>query len=94
MINSKTIIPIRVQPNAARNEIVGFADGILRVKIASPPVKGRANKELLDFLCQRLALGKDRVSIIKGHTARNKLVAIDGLSQESVLELLIPGQDT
>ena len=94
MINSKTIIPIRVQPNAARNEIVGFADGILRVKIASPPVKGRANKELLDFLCQRLALSKDRVSIIKGHTARNKLVAIDGLSQESVLELIIPGQDT
>jgi hypothetical protein len=94
MTTPKTIIPVRVHPNAARNEIVAFADGILRVKIAAPPVRDRANKELLDFLCQRLALGKDRVSIIKGHTARNKLVAIDGLSQESVLELLIPGQGT
>ena len=94
MTAPKTIIPIRVHPNAARNEIVAFTDGILRVKIAAPPVRGRANKELLDFLCRRLALGKDRVSLIKGHTARNKLVAIDGLSQEAVSELLMPGQGT
>jgi len=85
-------IEVRVQPNAARNEIVALADGILRIKIAAPPVKGRANRELVDFLCKLLNLSKNRVSIVKGHTTRNKLVAIEGLSQEAVLKLLAPGQ--
>jgi uncharacterized protein (TIGR00251 family) len=90
----KTTISIRVHPNAARNEIVGFADDILRVKIAAPPLKGRANKELLSFLCQLLAVRSDRVSISKGYTARNKTIAIDGMSKESALGLLLTGQDT
>ena len=90
----KTTISIRVYPNAARNEIAGFADDILRVKIAAPPLKGRANKELLSFLCRLLAVSKDRVSIVKGHTARNKIVAIDGMSKESALGILLAGQDT
>jgi uncharacterized protein (TIGR00251 family) len=93
MTAPRTVIPVCVHPGAARNEVVAFTDGILRVNIAAPPVRGKANKELLDFICRRLALGKDRVSLIKGHTARNKVVAIDGLSREAVLELLMPGQD-
>ena len=90
----KTIISIRVFPNAARNEIAGFTDDILRVKIAAPPLKGKANKELLSFLCRLLAVSKDRVSIAKGYTARNKTIAIDGMSKESALGLLLAGQDT
>ncbi len=90
----KTTISIRVYPNAARNEIAGPTDDILRVKIAAPPIKGRANKELLSFLCRLLAVSKDRVSIVKGHTARNKIIAIDGMSKESALGLLLAGQDT
>ena len=90
----KTTISIKVTPNAARNEIAGFADDILRVKVAAPPVKGKANKELVSFLCRLLAVSKDRVSIVKGHTARNKIVAIDGMNKESALGLLLAGQDT
>jgi len=90
----KTTISVRVYPNAARNEIAGFTDDILRVKIAAAALKGRANKELLSFLCRLLAVSKDRVSIVKGHTARNKIVAIDGMSKESALGLLSAGQDT
>jgi len=89
----KTTILIRVYPNAARNEIAGFADDILRVKIAAPPLKGKANK-LLSFLCRLLAVSKDRVDIVRGHTARNKVIAIDGMSKESALGLLLAGQDT
>ena len=89
----KTTISIRVYPNATRNEIADFTDDILRVKIAASPLKGRANKELLSFLCRLLAVSKDRVSIVKGHTARNKIVAIDGMSKESALGLLLAGQD-
>ena len=87
----QTKISLVVYPNAARNEIAGFADGILRVKISAPPVKGKANKELITFLSQRLRVGKDRLRIIKGHTARNKVIAIEGLNREEILRRLSPG---
>ena len=87
----QTKILLRVYPNAVRNEVAGFADGVWRVKISAPPVKGKANKELITFLSQRLDVGKDRLSIIKGHTARNKVIAIEGLNQAEVMRRLSPG---
>jgi uncharacterized protein (TIGR00251 family) len=89
----RATISIRVTPNAARNEIAGFADDTLRVKVAAAPVKGKANKELLNFLCRLLAISKDRISIVKGHTARNKIITIDGMDKESALGLLMTAQD-
>jgi len=87
---SRTNISLRVYPNAVRNEVVGFANGILRVKISEPPVKGKANRELIIFLSQRLNVSKDRLSIIKGHAARNKVIAIESLNQEEILKRLLP----
>ena len=80
-----------VYPNAARSEIAGFADGVLRVKVSAPPVKGKANKELITFLSRRLDVGKDRLCIIKGHAARNKVIAVEGLNQAEVMRRLSPG---
>ena len=83
-------ISLRVYPSANRNEIAGFADGVLRVKISAPPTRGKANKELIAFLSRLLEVGKGSVSIIKGHTTRSKVVVIDGLSREAVLKRLLP----
>jgi uncharacterized protein (TIGR00251 family) len=83
-------ISLRVHPNAARNGVVGFADGVWRLKIAAPPVKGRANRELITFLAQKLGLSKGSLTIIKGHTSRNKVIAIDGLTQEEITGRLLP----
>ena len=85
---SEARISLLVYPNAARNEVLGFTEGILRVKVAAPPTKGKANKELIAFLSQLLDVGKSRVNIIKGHTSRNKLIAVDDLSQEEVRKRL------
>lgn len=81
-------ISVRVYPNAARNEVVDFTDGVLRVKVSAPPVKGKANKELIALLSQVLAVDKSSVIIIKGHTSRSKVIAIDGLSQEELMKRL------
>ncbi len=89
VLERKTKIPLLVYPNAARNEVLGFTGGVLRVKVAAPPVKGKANRELIAFLGQLLDVGRGGVSIIKGHTSRNKLIAIDGLSQEEVIRRLL-----
>ena len=77
-----------MQPNARRNEVLGFEDGVLRVKIAAPPVKGKANKELIDFLSQLLGVSKSNINIDKGLTSRRKVIAIKGLSQAEILQRL------
>ena len=65
----------------------------LRLKIAAPPQNGRANQELVVFLSQQLGLKRDSVEILSGHTARNKVIRIRGLSKEEVLKRLLPQQE-
>ena len=89
MPTDKAIIAVRVQPNAARNQVVGLADDILRLKIAAPPVKSQANREIVDFLSQQLGIGKDEISIVRGHTSRSKFIAIDGISRQEALKRLL-----
>ncbi len=81
---------MRVYPAAARNEVVGFSDGVLRVRVSAPPVKGKANRELVAFLGQLLGVNSDSITIIKGQTSRNKIIAIYNLSKEAALKLLLP----
>ena len=89
---NKARISVRVYPNSARNGIAGLTCGVLHIKISAPPVRGKANQELIAFLSRLLATKKDSISIIKGHTTRNKVIVIDGLNQERALELLLPGK--
>jgi len=81
-------IKVRVYPNAARGEVAGFVEGVLRVKVTAPPVKGKANKELVALLSQVLGVDKSLVSIATGQTSRNKVIAVDGLSQEEIMKRL------
>ena len=82
-------ISLRVYPDAPRNELLGFTEGVLRVRISAPPVKGKANRELLAFLSQLLGISQGALTITKGHTSRNKTVAASGLSQEELLKRLL-----
>lgn len=78
-------ITVRVQPNAKRNEVVRLEeDGILRIKIAATPVKGKANAALLAFLSDILGVNKSHLLIEKGATSRMKVIAIEGLSFDEV----------
>ena len=86
----KAEISVRVHPNAARNEVTGVVDGIYQVRVSAPPVKGKANKELIAFLSRLLGVSKSQINIIKGYTARNKIIAIDGLTQEDITKRLSP----
>lgn len=86
----ETRITIKVNPNSPRNEVAGYAEGILKLRLAAPPVRDKANKELVDFLSQLLGLRKSDISILRGHTSRNKVVAISGLTREEVIKRLVP----
>ena len=87
---SQTRISLHVYPNAPRNQVVGFSGGVLGVKVAAPPLKGQANRELVAFLSQLLGVSRGSLAILKGHTSRDKLIAVSGLSREEVIKRLPP----
>jgi uncharacterized protein (TIGR00251 family) len=82
-------ITLQVRPNAARNEITEFTNGVLQVRVAAPPIKGKANKELLTFLGQKLRVSKSALEIIRGTTSQHKVIAINGLTQQEIRERLL-----
>jgi uncharacterized protein (TIGR00251 family) len=81
-------LAVKVTPNAGRSEITGIKEGVLQIKIGAPPDKGKANKELVDFLSEKLGIRKSSILIIKGGTSRNKVIVIEGLSAEAALQHL------
>lgn len=77
-------IRVRVQPGARKDEIVGLQEEVLRVKVAAPPVEGRANTALIAFLAKHLGVRKGDIDIVAGHTSRDKVVEVHGLDDEQV----------
>ncbi|GAB1262823.1 DUF167 family protein [Aurantivibrio plasticivorans] len=65
-----------LQPNAAKDEVVGEYNGLLKIRISSPPVDGKANTQLIKFLSKAFGVPKSHVSLLKGHTSRQKTVSI------------------
>jgi len=84
--NTSTRLHVRVTPRASHNEVGGFTDGVLYVKVAALPDRGKANKELIDYLSTILDIKKSSLHLLKGHTSRNKVIAVDGLSLESIIQ--------
>lgn len=64
--------------------IVGFKNGRLYVKVTAQPRKGEANRALLELVAQTLAVPRDALDLVRGHTSRNKIIAFRGLSAEEL----------
>lgn len=73
-------IAVKAIPNAPRNEIVGWLGDTLKVKVHAPPVEGRANEALCEFLADHFQLPRRAVTVLRGDTSRQKTIRIDGLS--------------
>ncbi len=76
MKDSQKIFNIRVTPHAKQNKVVENED-VLRVYTTVAPENGRANSAVIELLAKHLDVPKSRIKIIKGLTARDKVVAID-----------------
>ena len=81
-------LAVKAIPNAPRTEIVGWLADALKIKLHAPPVEGRANDVLCEFLADHLALPRRAVTLVRGDTSRQKLVRIDGLALTEVLSRL------
>jgi uncharacterized protein (TIGR00251 family) len=85
--NNALVFTVRVVPRASKSEIAGSHDGALKVRIASPPVDGAANAELIRILSKTLGVSKSAVEILSGQSARTKQVKISGVSPQDFLKL-------
>lgn len=79
-------LSVRLQPRSSRNELCGEWADALKIKVTAPPVDSAANSLLVEFLADLLHLSKGSVQIIKGHTSRNKIVQLTGLSASAFLD--------
>lgn len=81
-------IKVKVQPRAPRTEIVGEHAGALKLRIAAPPVDGKANEECRRYLAKLLKVSATSVEIIAGESSRDKVIRVSDMSARRVLEAL------
>jgi hypothetical protein len=77
-------LKVYLQPKASKNEIVGpYRDGI-KVRITAPPVEGKANEALVQFLAKVLKIPGSRIEIVRGHHSREKTLKITGMGEQEL----------
>jgi uncharacterized protein (TIGR00251 family) len=81
-------IRVRVQPRAPKTEIVGEHDGAIKLRIAAPPIDGRANEECRRYLAKLLKVSATSVEIISGESSRDKVIRVSNMSARRILEAL------
>ncbi len=77
-------IKVRVQPKSSRNQVDGFQDGALRVRVTAAPTEGQANAAVIALLAKTLGVSKSRLGIIRGYSSRDKVVSVDTLTEQEV----------
>jgi uncharacterized protein YggU (UPF0235/DUF167 family) len=82
-------VRVRLTPRAkGRDALTGLREGVLTARVSAPPVDGRANAALCALLAAALGVPKSRVEVIRGHTAREKVVRAEGVTDADVRALV------
>lgn len=75
--NTMKKITVKVIPRSSKNELVKQKDGTYKAKLTAPPVDGEANKALIKLLAQEFNVAKSLIRIVKGESAKTKIIALD-----------------
>ena len=75
------IIKLKITPNSSKNEIIIKDDGV-KVKITAPPVDGKANNALIEFLSEKFKIPKTSIEVVKGVTSKEKTVLFKTFDEE------------
>ena len=82
-------LEVRVAPRADRSGFAGLRDGALLVRLASAPVDGAANDELIALIAKALRIPKRDITIVSGERSRSKRIRIAGIDREQALAKLV-----
>lgn len=77
-------ILVRVQPRASRDEVIGWRDGALAIRLTAPPVEGAANRACHRLLARVLDLPPSRIELVAGEKSREKRFRVPGLTSQAL----------
>lgn len=80
-------LTLHIQPGAKKTEIAGEHGDALKIRLAAPPVDGKANAALLAYLAETLGVAKSAVTLKSGQTSRRKVVEIHSIQAQKVQQL-------
>lgn len=83
-----TLLSVKLQPRASRNEIGEALGDELKIKVTAPPVDAAANQALIELLAKTLGCSRGKVELIRGQTSRHKTVMLHGFKPGDILQKL------
>lgn len=72
----QTTLTLHIQPGAKKTEVAGEHGDALKIRLAAPPVDGKANAALIAFVADRLGIAKSAVTLKSGQTSRRKVLEV------------------
>lgn len=86
--DGKITLTLHIQPGAKKTEVAGLYGDALKIRLAAPPVDGKANAALIGFVAERLQLAKSAVSLKSGQTSRRKVLEVIAAPADAAQRLL------
>jgi uncharacterized protein len=86
--DGRITLTLHIQPGAKKTEFAGLHGDALKIRLAAPPVDGKANEALVRFVADTLGLAKSSVQLKSGQTSRRKVLEVQGSNTEAVNRLL------
>jgi uncharacterized protein (TIGR00251 family) len=84
--NDGVVFSAKIVPGSSKTAIAGVLNGMLKVKVAAAPEKGKANQCLVEYLAKKLGVKKNCINIASGKTSPIKTIEIEGISAEIILK--------
>ena len=85
--DGRLTLTLHIQPGAKKTEFAGLHGEALKIRLAAPPVDGKANEALLRFIAEVLHLPKSAVTLKSGQTSRHKVLEVNGTTADAVAAL-------
>ncbi|MDD8047334.1 MAG: DUF167 domain-containing protein [Verrucomicrobiota bacterium] len=81
-------LEVHVQPRAKRTEAIGIYGQAVKIRVASPPVDGKANEALIEFFSKALRIAKGEIHLVAGATGRKKVISLPELPADEICRIL------
>lgn len=86
--DGRITLTLHIQPGARKTEVAGLHGEALKIRLAAPPVDGKANEALVRFVAAALGLPRSAVQLKSGQTSRHKVLEVIGASPSALESLL------
>lgn len=86
--DGKITLTLHIQPGAKKTEVACLYGDALKIRLAAPPVDGKANAALIGFVADRLAVAKSAVTLKSGQTSRRKVLEVSAAPADAAQRLL------